>query len=137
MNSQFRSIYPSPAVAALFLLAVSSALAQGNSVQFKGAFDYRTAGVVQGGSLVLSGTGAGAARYIGRFSVTYKVTVDFATLLDTGTITLADANGDTINGSLVGQATSSGTPPAVRVWRRPLSSLSCAHSSPRSRPIAP
>src|SRR5437016_2604043 len=98
MNSQILS-KRRPALAALLMVLSASAVpAQVNKVSFKGAFDERDTGVVQFPSLLLNGSGAGTASHLGRFTYTYKVTVDLITALSSGVIQLVAANGDVING---------------------------------------
>ena len=89
---------------AALLLTASTALAQVNNVPFKGAYDGHESDVVQGGSLLVDGSGAGTASYVGRFSYAWKVTVDLATGLTTGgKFQLVAASGDAINGFFVGR----------------------------------
>ena len=55
MNSQI-TFESRPALAVLLMaLSASTVLAEVNNVRFKGAFDGRDTGVVQGGNLLLSG----------------------------------------------------------------------------------
>ncbi len=110
MNSQILSI-SRPAVAALLMvLSASAVLAQVNNVRFKGATNGRNTGVVEGGSLRATETGAGTASHIGRFTYTGRATVDLATGLSSGVFQLVAANADVINGSFVGRAGPSDTP---------------------------
>lgn len=103
MNSQI-SFHRRPALVVLLLVvSASTVLAQVN-VRVKGHFDIRTTGVVEGGMLKATGTGAGTASQIGPFTYTEKATVDLATGLANGVFQLVAANGDVINGSFVGRA---------------------------------
>ena len=94
------------------LMMASSALAQVNDVRVKGAFDGSEVDAVQGGSLLVDGKGVGLASHVGRFTFTWKVTVDLATGLSAGgKFQLVAANGgDTINGSFVGRGMGTDTP---------------------------
>jgi hypothetical protein len=112
MNSQISILsHRRPALAALLIVlsSASAVLAQVNNVQFKGAFDGRATGAVQDGSLLLNSAGAGTAVPIGRFTYTAKSTVELANGRETGDIQLVAANGDVINGVLVGLGTPTGT----------------------------
>jgi hypothetical protein len=115
MNSQISS-HGRPALGALLMvLSACVVLAQVNSVQIKGAFDARTTGVVQDGNLLLSVAGAGTAFPIGRFTYTSKSTLELASGRELGEIQLVAANGDVINGLLVGLGTPTGTPNLTHV----------------------
>jgi len=62
MNSQISSRNRPALAALLMVLSASTVLAQSNSVPFKGAFDARdTGGAIQGGTVPLTGSGAGTA----------------------------------------------------------------------------
>jgi hypothetical protein len=117
MNSQISiSSHRRPALAALLIvLSASAVLAEVNNVQFKGAFDGRATGAVQDGSLLLNSAGAGTAVPIGRFTYTAKSTVELANGREAGDIQLVAANGDVINGVLVGLGTPTGTPNLTHV----------------------
>ena len=115
MNSQISS-KRRPAVAALLLvLSASAALAEVKTVSFKGAFDERDTGVVQFPNLLLNGSGTGTASHLGRFTYTYKVTVDLTSALSSGVIQLVAANGDVINGVSVGRGEPTDTPDLTHV----------------------
>jgi hypothetical protein len=115
MNSQISS-HSRPTLAALLMvLSASAVLAQVNSVRFKGAFDGRATGAVQDGSLLLNSAGAGTAVPIGRFTYTAKSTVELANGREIGDIQFVTANGDVINGLLVGLGTPTGTPNLTHV----------------------
>ena len=115
MNSQI-TFRRRPAVAALLMvLSASAVLAQVNTVPFKGAFDERDTGVVQFPNLLLTGGGAGTASHLGRFTYTYKVTVDLTNALSSGVIQLVAANGDVINGVSVGRGEPTDTPNLTHV----------------------
>jgi hypothetical protein len=115
MNSQI-TFHTRPALAALLMvLSASTVLAQVNKVSFKGAFDERDTGVVQFPTLLLNGGGAGTASQLGRFTYTYKVTVDLTTALGSGVIQLVAANGDVINGVSVSRGEPTDTPNLTHV----------------------
>lgn len=115
MNSQISSHRRPTLAALLMVLSASAVLAQVNSVRFKGAFDGRATGAVQDGSLLLSSAGAGTAVPIGRFTYTAKSTVELANGREIGDIQFVTANGDVINGLLVGLGTPTGTPNLTHV----------------------
>lgn len=104
-------------LAALWLtLSASALIAQTKEVPFKGAYDGRETDVVQGGSLLVDGSGSGTASHVGRFTFTWKVTVDLATGLSSGGVfRLVAANGDVINGSFVGRGVPTDTPNVAHV----------------------
>ena len=115
MNSQISS-KRRPAVAALLMvMSASAVLAEVNTVLFKGAFDERDTGVVQFPNLLLNGSGTGTASHLGRFTYTYKVTVDLTSALSSGVIQLVAANGDVINGVSVGRGEPTDTPDLTHV----------------------
>ena len=115
MNSQISS-KRRPAVAALLMvMSASAVLAEVNTVLFKGAFDERDTGVVQFPNLLLNGSGTGTASHLGRFTYTYKVTVDLTSALSSGVIQLVAANGDVINGVSVGRGEQTDTPDLTHV----------------------
>lgn len=98
------------ALGALLLIA-STSQAQVNTARVKGAYDGHEADVVQDGNLLVDGRGVGTASHVGRFTYTWKVTVDLATGLSTGgRIQLVAANGDVINGLFVGLGVGTETP---------------------------
>jgi hypothetical protein len=115
MNSQILSTMRPAAAALLMVLSASAVLAQVNTVPFKGAFDERDTGVVQFPNLLLNGSGTGTASHLGRFTYTYKVTVDLTTALSSGVIQLVAANGDVINGVSVGRGEPTDTPNLTHV----------------------
>lgn len=104
MNSQIISKQRTALATLLLVLSAPTVVAQANNVRFKGACDGRESGVVQGGSLLVDGSGSGTASHVGRFTYTWKTTVDLATGLSAGGVfQLVAANGDVINGSFVGR----------------------------------
>lgn len=106
-----------PALATLLLILSASIVpAQANEVPFRGAYDGRETDVVQGGSLLVDGSGSGTASHVGRFTYTWKTTVDLATGLSSGGVfRLVAANGDVINGSFVGRGMPTDTPNVAHV----------------------
>jgi hypothetical protein len=115
MNSQILSKTRPAVTALLMILSACAVLAQVNKLSFKGAFDERDTGVVQFPSLFLTGGGSGTASHLGRFTYTYKVTVDLTNALSTGVIQLVAANGDVINGVSVGRGEPTDTPNLTHV----------------------
>lgn len=105
------------ALAGLLLIsALSVASAEINTVPFKGAYDGREVDVVQGGSLLVDGIGSGTASHTGRFTYTWRVTVDLATGNSSGGIfQMVSANGDVINGTFVGIGVPTDTPNVAHI----------------------
>ena len=93
-------------LAAMSLIAVltSSALAS-EQVPFKGSLAAVETDVVQGGTLIIDGSGVGNATELGRFTMTFHAEADLGTLIAVGTATFVAANGDTLSTSFVGQGT--------------------------------
>ena len=97
MNSQkrFQSIALSLMLSASTMLAATS---------IKGACDGKETDTLDGPRLLVNGSGVGTALNIGRFTYTWKVTVDLVTGLSTGGefVLTAVAGGDTLTGAFVG-----------------------------------
>jgi hypothetical protein len=93
-------------LAAMSLVAVfaSPALAS-QQVPFKGSLAAVETDIVQGGTLVVDGSGVGQATELGRFAMTYHVTVDLGTGGSVGTATFVAANGDSFSTTIMGQGT--------------------------------
>ena len=98
-------------LAAMSLIAVfaSSAFAS-QQIRFKGSLAAVETDVVQGGSLVVDGSGVGEATELGRFSMTYYVTVDLGTGGSVGAATFVAANGDSFSTTILGQGTPTSDP---------------------------
>lgn len=97
MNSRKRLWFMSLSL----LLSASAMLAE---TTVKGAFDGKESDTVDGSRLQVTGTGAGTTLNVGRFTFTWKVTVDLTTGLSSGgefVLTTA-AGGDTLTGVFVG-----------------------------------
>jgi hypothetical protein len=101
--------------ALMFVLSTSIVSAQVNNVRFKGSFDGRETGVLEGGMLTATVTGGGVASHLGRFTYTLTATVDLATGLSRGNFELVAASGDVLRGSLVGRGGPSDTPNVLRI----------------------
>ena len=100
MNLQLSSSKRPTLAALLLVLSASTVSAQTNDVAIRGAYDGRETNAVQGGSLLVNGSGSGTALPVGRFTYTWKITVDLATGLSAGGVfRLVAANGDVINGA--------------------------------------
>jgi hypothetical protein len=93
-------------LAAMSMIAVfaSPALAR-EQVPFKGSLAAVETDVVQGGTLVVNGSGVGKATELGLFTMTFHADVDLSTFIGVGTITFTAANGDSLSASFIGQAT--------------------------------
>jgi hypothetical protein len=93
-------------LAAMFLIAVfASRAVASEQVPFKGSLAAVETDVVQGGTLIVNGSGVGNATQLGRFAATFHAKVDLSTLIGVGTITFAAANGDSLSASFIGHAT--------------------------------
>ncbi len=93
-------------LAAIFVIAVFASLAvASDQVPFRGFLAAVETDVVQGGTLIVDGSGAGNATQLGQFAATFHVEVDLTTLIGVGTITFTAANGDSLSASFIGHAT--------------------------------
>src|SRR5204863_3870291 len=98
-------------LAAMSLIAVfASPVLAGQETPFKGSLAMVQTGVVQGGTLIVDGSGVGNGTKLGRFSMTYREQVDLSTGIGTGTYTFVAANGDSLTASFTGTATSTPDP---------------------------
>ena len=98
-------------LAAMFLIALfASPAVASDQVPFKGSLTAVEIDVVQGGTLVVDGSGTGNAAQLGRFTMTYDVQVDLATGSSFGTATFVAANGDSFTTTIVGQGTPTSDP---------------------------
>jgi hypothetical protein len=93
-------------LAAIFVIAVFASLAvASDQVPFRGFLAAVETDVVQGGTLIVDGSGAGNATQLGQFAATFHVDVDLSTLIGVGTITFTATNGDSLSASFIGHAT--------------------------------
>lgn len=102
-------------MAAMFLTAalVGPAAAADKQVPFSGSVQGNETDVFQGpppGSLLVDGSVTGIATHLGRFTLTYKVTVNLLAGSSTGFAELIAANGDSIFTTIVGQGDPTDTP---------------------------
>src|SRR5207249_396357 len=74
-------------------------------VPFRGSLAAVETDVVQGGTLIVDGSGVGNATELGRFAMTFHVEVDLGTLIGVGTATFVAANTDSLFTSFTGHAT--------------------------------
>jgi hypothetical protein len=107
MNSQITSHRRPDLAGLLLVLSASTVLAQGNNFSVLGSFAGHDIGVVQG-ALQASGSGAGSASHIGRFTYLVNATVDLASGNSTGVFLLVFANDDVIYGWLSGHGDPTG-----------------------------
>jgi hypothetical protein len=93
-------------LAAMSLIAVfaSPAVAR-EQVPFKGSLAAVQTDVVQGGFLIVDGSGVGNATKLGRFAMTFQEQVDLSTGIGVGTYSFVAANGDSLSASFIGHAT--------------------------------
>lgn len=83
--------------------SASSSAAQ--SVPFKGNLEgTQTTTPLEPGSAFVDGSATGEATHLGRFTVEFPHTVNFATRTGEGTFTFTAANGDTLIADFTGQA---------------------------------
>src|SRR5262245_5979105 len=97
---------PISLLTAMFVaVAFASPAVASAQVPFKGSLAAVETDVVQGGTLIVDGSGVGNATELGRYSMTFHVEVDLGTLIGVGTLTFVAANGDTLSASFIGQGT--------------------------------
>ncbi len=101
MNSQFGFRRRLTFAAVLSVLSASPVLAE-NFSKVQGSFNGYGVGTVQGGALLASDSGSGAASQIGKFTFTMLQMVDMATQSGSGSFLLVFPSGDVIYGSLSG-----------------------------------
>ncbi|MFN7925019.1 MAG: hypothetical protein U0Q16_33280 [Bryobacteraceae bacterium] len=107
MNSRLLASRMAASVLAVTLSLPTLGAQSETGSPFKGAFDGKFTGAVEGPILRATGGGAGTATLIGPFTYTEKTTVDLPTGLATaGTFQFLLANGDTITAVFVGRAVS-------------------------------
>lgn len=82
----------------------------GAELPFHGSLEAVEADVVAPPFLHVNGTGSGTATQLGRFTSTFILTVTLSTRSATGSTTYIAANGDRLDATLVGQATSTTEP---------------------------
>ena len=107
-------------MAAMFLTAalVGPAAAAEKQVPFSGSVQGNETDVFQGpppGSLLVDGSVTGIATHLGRFTLTYKLTVNLSAGSSTGFAQLIAANGDSIFTIIVGQGEPTDTPGIARI----------------------
>jgi hypothetical protein len=100
--------------AILLTVALAGTVAAKQEVPFHGSLQGVEIDVPQGGppptSLSVNGSATGIATHVGRFTVTYEVTVDLSNGSGVGSLQLIAANGDKIFTTLLGQGTPTGNP---------------------------
>jgi len=83
----------------------SASLSAAQSVPFKGNFEgTQTSTPLQPPFAFVDGSATGNATHLGRFTVKFPHTVNFATRTGEGTFTFTAANGDTLTADFTGQA---------------------------------
>ena len=96
--------------AIILTLALATPAAPEAQVPFKGTLQGQETDLVQGGQILVDGDVTGTATQVGRFTMTYKVTVTLPAGTGTGSAELTAANGDVIFTTLVGLGVPTGTP---------------------------
>jgi len=100
------------ALAVVAVLALAGPVAAGEQVPFKGGYEGEDVGTPLAPPLASAEvTAAGNATQLGNFTFTQVATVDTMTRIASGVFQFTAANGDTVFGTVVGQATF--TPPNV------------------------
>ena len=103
-------------LAALLLTSMCAAPAFAkNAVPFHGSIQGAEVNSVQGTTLLVDGTGTGIATHLGRFSVTWEVTVDLLDSSATGSLHFIAANGDSLLTEFLGQGEPTETPGINRI----------------------
>ena len=64
---------------------------------------------------LITGSGAGIATHVGKFSLTYVLTANLAALTETGSATLIAANGDSIYTTIAGSGEPTDTPGVISI----------------------
>jgi hypothetical protein len=88
------------------LFSISASAADDRQVPFKGSIQGQETDIVQGdppAQILVSGIVTGVATQLGRFTMTYNVTVVLPAGSSTGSAHLIAANGDRLDTTLVGQ----------------------------------
>jgi hypothetical protein len=108
-----------PMAAILLTAALASpAVAEDKLVPFSGSLHAEEKSVFQGpppGTLLADGSGGGIATHLGRFTATWKFTINLADGTGTGPVHFIAANGDEIFSTSVGVGVPTSTPGVVRI----------------------
>ena len=105
-------------MAAMLLIAAfaGSAAAADKQVPFSGSLQAQETEVFPTpGTLLSDGSGGGIATHLGRFTVTWKFTINLADGTGTGPVHFIAANGDEIFSTSVGVGVPTSTPGVVRI----------------------
>lgn len=106
-----------PALAIFLTMTLAGVAATDKQVPFKGALQGQETDVFQGSppelTLLVNGEVSGIATHLGRFTMSYRVTVSVPAGSSTGFVQLTAANGDMIFASSVGQATAVPNMPGI------------------------
>jgi hypothetical protein len=103
MNTNMKpSICLRPAAIFLTLSLALAGLTARELVPFKGSLQGHENDVLNFPQLLVDGAVTGVATHVGRFTMTYKVTVTLPAGTSTGSAVLTAANGDTILTTIVG-----------------------------------
>jgi len=93
------------ALAVVAVLGLTGSAAAGEQVPLKGGYEGEDIGTLVAPPIVSAKvTAAGRATLLGRFTYVQVVTVNTATGMGSGSFQITAANGDTVYGSVVGQA---------------------------------
>jgi hypothetical protein len=109
--NRFRCV-ASLALAVVAVLALAGPVAAGEQVPFKGGYEGEDVGTPLAPPFVSAEvTAGGRAAHLGNFTFTQVAVIDTTTRIGSGVFQFTAANGDTVYGTIVGQATF--TPPNV------------------------
>jgi hypothetical protein len=117
MKTMIRTGIYLPAAAILLTAALAgpAAAAPDKLVPFRGSMQGNELGVVQGGSLIVNGSGAGVATHLGRFTLTWSLTVNLSNGTAVGSFHFIAANGDGIDTEIAGSSEPTDTPGVFRI----------------------
>lgn len=116
MKTTTRSIIYLPMAAMILTAALAVPAAAQKQVPFKGTIQADEIHThISATTAVITGSGTGIATHVGKFSLTYALTANFATLTETGSATLIAANGDSIYATIAGSAELTATPGVLSV----------------------
>jgi hypothetical protein len=83
--------------------------------RLKGSLEANETSTLAFPTLSVTGTGSGHATHLGRFTITYQVSVDIRTGAGVASVQLVAANGDSLLAAGTGQSTPTGTPGVVQI----------------------
>jgi hypothetical protein len=115
MNTILKSLLGLHMTAMFLTVVLAGPAAAKNQVPFHGSLQGVESGEVQGTTLVVEGSGTGIATHLGRFTVTWDVTVNLLNGSGSGSFHFIAANGDSLFTEGVGQAEPTDTPGVILI----------------------